>query len=66
MAKTHAQEILRNLIAERLVYVEDDKVFCWQKADAAEISEENVKYEDCNFEGAPQSSQAKKEESKTE
>lgn len=66
MAKSHAEEILRKLIAERLVYVENDMVYAWHfngcKVEEAEISDENVTYQDCNFESKPQSTQGKTEE----
>ena len=54
------------MIAERLVYVENDMVYAWHfngcKVEEAEISDENVTYQDCNFESKPQSTQGETEE----
>jgi len=65
VAKGHAEEILRNLLCKRLVYVENDMVFAWHfnhsKTEEAEISDDNVTYQDCNFESKPQSTQKKAE-----
>ena len=64
MGKTHCDEIIRNLLQKRLVFIEDETIHCWidyfpEKGNKEkEISDDKISFEDLQFEDAPQSTQS--------